>query len=107
MIASALLRQNSTTTSSLAVRGYATAHVSAQVAAVEVSVDDGENWQTARITYQEGKWSWTLWEVIIEDVAEHGQVFSRAIDAKGHKQYKDCKWNMRGVAYNPWGTKKW
>lgn len=89
------------------MRGYATQHIDARIVAVEVSIDEGEHWQPAQITYQEGRWSWTLWEVTIEDVGEHGTVYSRAIDENGGMQQKECKWNLRGVAYNPWGTRSW
>lgn len=106
VIGLATFKKTSTGTS-LRVRGYATPHIDARIVAVEVSIDEGEHWQPARITYQEGRWSWTLWEVTIENVGEHGTVYSRAIDEKGGMQQKECKWNLRGVAYNPWGTRSW
>ena len=89
------------------VKGYAIACGDVQVAKVELSTDDGANWHEARITYQEGKWSWTLWEALLEHVPASGVVYSRATDQSGQVQARNGKWNMRGVAYNPWGQKKW
>ncbi|KAI0661859.1 molybdopterin binding oxidoreductase [Cubamyces menziesii] len=89
------------------VKGYAIACGDVQVAKVELSTDDGTTWHEARITYQEGKWSWTLWEALLEHVPASGVVYSRATDQSGQVQARNGKWNMRGVAYNPWGQKKW
>ncbi|KAF9223679.1 hypothetical protein BS17DRAFT_684205, partial [Gyrodon lividus] len=42
------------------VSGYAYSHC--PISRVEISADGGENWKETKITYQEGKWSWALWE---------------------------------------------
>lgn len=93
--------------SSLFVKGYAVPGSSGNVASVQVSINNGESWVPAKITYQKGRWSWTLWEVKVTDVPQSGTVFSRAIDELGRVQNKECVWNMRGVAYNAWGHKSW
>ena len=91
----------------LFVKGYATHYMASVVTKIEVTVDGGEHWQPARITYQEGKWSWTLWEASVNGVNEHGTVRCRAWDADSNVQPQECKWNLRGVAYNPWGIGNW
>ncbi|KAH9847232.1 molybdopterin binding oxidoreductase [Lenzites betulinus] len=91
----------------ISVKGYAIGSGDVQVANVEVSTDDGATWHDARITYQEGKWSWTLWEALLEHVPVSGVVYSRATNRHDEVQQRSGKWNMRGVAYNPWGRGKW
>lgn len=96
-----------TSNSSILVKGYAVPGLLGNVDAVEVTVDDGKTWHPAKITYQEGKWSWTLWEACLENVGESGTVKTRAVDTNGVCQPKEGQWNFRGVAYNPWGVKGW
>ncbi|KIY68838.1 molybdopterin binding oxidoreductase [Cylindrobasidium torrendii FP15055 ss-10] len=93
---------------SLYVKGYATPS-DFNVAGVDVSVDDGETWAPAKITYQEGRWSWALWEanLNVHGSMEHRVVYSRARDTQGNLQKRVCDWNMRGVAYSAWGWKEW
>jgi sulfite oxidase len=94
---------------SVFVKGYAVPAAGAQVKAVQVSADDGQSWQTARIVYQTGRWSWTIWEVDlnVDPSAQEGEICCCAIDNEGNVQSKESTWNLRGVAYNAWGRKKW
>lgn len=101
------LALHSPSSSSLFVKGYAVPGSSENIASVQVSINEGESWVPAKITYQKGRWSWTLWEVEVTDVPQSGTVFSRAIDELGRVQNKECVWNMRGVAYNAWGHNSW
>ncbi|KAJ7475668.1 Oxidoreductase, molybdopterin-binding domain-containing protein [Mycena latifolia] len=94
---------------SLYVKGYALPGPLScgRVSAVEVSVDEGATWISATITYQEGKWSWTLWELVVDGVASTGTVYSRAKDEMGGVQKREGNWNLRGVAFTGWSSRKW
>lgn len=104
------------------VKGYAMGNggEGGRIDSVQVAVEgEGEEkWVDANITYQEGKWSWTLWECIL-DVGEPMEavrktggkreitLLCRAKDEKGEGQKKECAWNMRGVAFNAYGKGVW
>lgn len=102
-------------TTVLHVKGYAIAGPSGQVAKVDISINEGQTWQPTSITYQEGKWSWTLWEGTIdlenrensgtnnEDGKKPQVVISRAVDANGNEQALEVEWNLRGVAFTAVG----
>jgi sulfite oxidase len=98
-----------TSDNSLIVKGYAIPSAGTQVASVDVSDDGGNIWKSARIVYQTGKWSWTIWEIDlkVDRSLMEVEVFSRATDSEGHVQPKESAWNLRGVAYNAWGRGKW
>lgn len=91
----------------LYVKGYALAGCSGNVNAVELTFDEGRSWQPAKILYQEGRWSWTIWEAEVECSEENGTILSRAIDTGGNVQPHDGVWNIRGVAYDGWGRGTW
>ena len=81
-------------------------------------LDESTDESEAKITYQEGKWSWTLWECLLDvhnakaDIERRGAehkltLLCRARDKKGEEQKRDCAWNMRGVAFNAYGKWVW
>ncbi|KAH8117832.1 molybdopterin binding oxidoreductase [Phellopilus nigrolimitatus] len=88
---------------------------------VSVQLNEGEGerqWTDANITYQEGKWSWTLWECVLdvhEGIADAERIggtrelviLCRACDESGQGQREACAWNMRGVAFNSYGKAIW
>jgi sulfite oxidase len=93
--------------STILVKGYATNGSGGPVIGVDLTTDGGASWHPAEITYQEGQWSWTLWEAVINNVSQSGEVFSKARDASGCAQEKDGVWNFRGVGFSAWGKGKW
>ncbi|TFK50008.1 molybdopterin binding oxidoreductase [Heliocybe sulcata] len=102
----ASVSHRSVPTPSLYIKGYAMAGSSGQVKTVEVSVDTGRTWHKADITYQEGRWSWTLWEVSIDISGSLPErVWCRAVDESGAVQPADSDWNLRGLAYCGYGEK--
>ena len=79
------------TAGTLEARGYALPQGShGPVVKVEVSTDDGKTWTKAHIKSTSGrrsKWSWALWEVMVQIEKGHKQrILSRATDAGGNVQ---------------------
>ena len=94
-------------TGTLHVKGYAVGGPSGPVGRVQVSIDEGCSWTEAKKVYQEGKWSWTLWESAISrgPIGAHPSkvVYSRAVDVNGNVQPAGMDWNLRGVGYAAFG----
>ncbi|EKM58404.1 uncharacterized protein PHACADRAFT_252696 [Phanerochaete carnosa HHB-10118-sp] len=91
----------------LIIKGYAVGGEAGQIKEVSVSVDGGRDWVPAKIIYQDGRWSWTLWEATISllggPAEYHGTVYSRAQDTSGNTQSKDTGSNPKGVAAAGYG----
>ncbi|EJD06445.1 molybdopterin binding oxidoreductase [Fomitiporia mediterranea MF3/22] len=107
------------------IKGYAMGNggVGGQIASVQVAIEPDEEgaeeqWVDSVITYQEGKWSWTLWECLLDVGPMKARIegkggkremklVCRAKDGKGDMQKRECAWNMRGVAFNAYGQGVW
>ncbi|BFZ59905.1 hypothetical protein YB2330_000927 [Saitoella coloradoensis] len=81
-------------------RGYALGGEGGAVRRVQLSSDDGQTWKEARITYQEGRWSWTLWECELDGLTPASKIVCKAMNENGHEQPPMSQWNLRGVAMN-------
>jgi len=84
----------------IVVKGYAVAGEGGPIKAVHVSTDEGKSWKEADIVYQEGKYSWTVWECKVSWPKESTKIWSRAEDSEGKLQPLDPVWNLRGVMSN-------
>ena len=82
------------------VKGYAVAGEDGPIKAVHISIDEGKSWTNAEIVYQEGKYSWTIWQCKVFGVNESTKIWSRAESASGQFQPLQPAWNLRGVMSN-------
>jgi DMSO/TMAO reductase YedYZ molybdopterin-dependent catalytic subunit len=82
------------------IRGAAYAG-EAGVRQVEVSVDDGLNWQTARFLGLNVDYAWRHWEYLW-DIRQPGnyKIMARATDDNGNRQPETGLWNVLGYCNN-------
>ena len=101
----------------LKLKGYAMGSDSQVVAGVEIAIqteegDRGE-WMQATIMYQKSKWSWTLWDCVLDvhlakaEVERKGGERKSTFLCRARDEKRDCAWNMRGVAFNAYGKWTW
>ncbi|OQV14006.1 Sulfite oxidase [Hypsibius exemplaris] len=94
------------------VKGYALSN-GHRITRVDVSLDDGANWQVAEILHQDSRekkgfesryWSWSLWQLRVDKFPSPCTVVCRAWDIASNTQPENAKniWNLRGVMNNAW-----
>jgi DMSO/TMAO reductase YedYZ molybdopterin-dependent catalytic subunit len=84
-----------------AIRGYAWCGAPAGIAGVEVSVDSGANWSSARLEPGFSPYAWRPWECEWEPTqAGACALLARAINSAGRRQPPDAPWNALGYANN-------
>ena len=68
---------------------------------VEISVDHGKNWVTAKCIGPHERYAWRQWQYIWE-VEEKGSytIMSRATDVEGRQQPLNASWNVLGYGNN-------
>lgn len=88
----------------VALEGYAIAGGDSIITDVEVSLDGGESWRTARLTTEPRKWIWTLWRAEVELAAGAHTIVVRASDNAGSAQPLAVEdiWNFRGYQNFAW-----
>ena len=95
-----MTRERTAQTGTVTIEGRAWSGL-APVDAVEVSTDDGETWQSARLDPPElGPWAWRHWSY--DWSAEPGRhvLACRARDEAGNAQSSEQRWNVGGYANN-------
>ena len=85
---------------SLRIHGAAWAG-EANITRVEVSTDAGANWSPARLSKEQARYSWRLWDYIwAAPKAGEQIILSRATDDQGRTQPETAAWNPSGYLYN-------
>jgi len=82
------------------IKGYAVTGEDGPIKAVHISTDEGHTWNEAEIIYQEGKYSWTIWQCRVTNITPSTKIWSRAESASGDLQPIQPAWNLRGVQSN-------
>jgi sulfite oxidase len=81
---------------------------------VEVSLDGGKSWHSAKLTQDsdqdlEKMWAWTFWSAEVQiprtvEVGESLELLCKATDRAYNTQPETAKglWNIRGLLHNAW-----
>lgn len=70
---------------------------------VEVSVDEGQIWQPARLIGENQPYGWRQWQYIWQATGSGPQtILCRATDDHGQTQPKTSPWNPSGFLWNGW-----
>ncbi|MGE0276000.1 MAG: sulfite oxidase [Nitrospiraceae bacterium] len=74
-----------------------------EVVKVEVSCDDGETWDLARLVGETRPYAWRQWQYVWNAKTPGPAVIrSRAMDASGDVQPASTPWNPSGFLWNGW-----
>jgi len=75
----------------------------AKVDKVELSMDEGRTWETARLLGKDRPYGWRQWEFMwTAKVPGTATLLSRATDAHGEQQQARTPWNPGGFLWNGW-----
>jgi hypothetical protein len=72
----------------------------APIAAVEVSVDNGQTWAPASVRPDENRWAWQAWRTNGRTAPGEYVLTARATTTDGEAQPVDQAWNRGGFANN-------
>ncbi|PGY09310.1 sulfite oxidase [Bacillus sp. AFS031507] len=72
-----------------------------QITLVEISLDEGQTWNTCQLTSSSEKYAWVRWKYKW-DALNEGEytIKSKATDSLGNIQPLDPMWNRKGYGYN-------
>jgi sulfite oxidase len=89
---------------SIRVQGYACAGGGRTIARVDLSIDEGQTWVTARLDDYPNPWTWRLWQANLELSPGPNEIIVRAWDTAANTQPEDVRqtWNFKGYLNNSW-----
>ncbi|PLS01883.1 sulfite oxidase [Neobacillus cucumis] len=72
-----------------------------RISKVEISIDDGQTWETCQLASAANKYSWISWNYKWEAVKKgEYTIKSKATDSQGNVQPSEPFWNRKGYGYN-------
>jgi sulfite oxidase len=86
------------------VQGYALAGGGRSIERVDLSTDQGQTWQVARLGEDGDRWTWRFWEADIELKPGANQIIARGWDSATNTQPEEPGriWNFLGYMNNAW-----
>jgi DMSO/TMAO reductase YedYZ molybdopterin-dependent catalytic subunit len=88
----------------IAVGGFAWAGEH-DITKVDVSIDNGQTWQAARLTGEQAKFTWRRFEFAFNATKPQSYlVLSRATDSAGNMQPAVSQWNPSGYLWNQYDS---
>lgn len=74
-----------------------------KIAKVEVSIDEGQTWEPARLIGEDQPYAWRQWQYIWQATGSGSRtILCRATDDYGQTQPKTSPWNPSGFLWNGW-----
>ena len=74
-----------------------------KIVKVEVSIDEGQTWETARLIGEDQPYAWRQWQYIWQTTGSGLRtILCRAADDHGQTQPKVSPWNPSGFLWNGW-----
>ncbi|MBU6433726.1 MAG: sulfite oxidase [Nitrospirae bacterium] len=75
----------------------------AKVVKVEVSLDEGKTWESARLIGEDHPYAWRQWQLVWNPrTAGTFTILCRATDVRGETQPATSPWNPSGFLWNGW-----
>ena len=75
----------------------------AKIVKVEISMNEGKTWETARFVGEEQPYAWRQWQLVWKvKTAGTFSILCRATDAQGERQPVTAPWNPSGFLWNGW-----
>lgn len=69
---------------------------------VELSIDGGKSWRTAKLTGPGQAYVWRLWTAEVDLPAGKHELVVRTTDSRGQTQPEQGQWNLKGYQFNGW-----
>ncbi len=73
-----------------------------RIVRVEVSLDEGRTWESARLVGEDLPYAWRQWQYIWQATSGAKTILCRATDDRGVTQPKTSPWNPGGFFWNGW-----